>query len=151
MPNSASTSAATGPLKLTADLIHEADLVVVVGTQAHLDPPPESTPAGTWDIDEPSLRGIDGIERMRLIRDEIADDVRALNGELRHSNSAKLVRPTGTSDTALQALFPTITRAGNRIVGHSHIHPLPAYRPPMKIGVQGLATKAPSKARHISG
>jgi arsenate-mycothiol transferase len=25
-----------------------------------------------WDIDEPSTRGIDGIERMRLVRDDIA-------------------------------------------------------------------------------
>ena len=25
-----------------------------------------------WDTDEPSERGIDGIERMRLVRDDIA-------------------------------------------------------------------------------
>ena len=28
-----------------------------------------------WDTDEPSERGIDGIERMRLVRDDIADRV----------------------------------------------------------------------------
>ena len=28
-----------------------------------------------WDTDEPSERGIGGIERMRLVRDDIADRV----------------------------------------------------------------------------
>ena len=28
-----------------------------------------------WDTDEPSERGIDGIERMRLVRDDSADRV----------------------------------------------------------------------------
>ncbi len=35
-----------------------------------------------WDTDEPSERGIDGIERMRLVRDDIAARVQALAGEL---------------------------------------------------------------------
>ncbi len=70
------------PTQLTADLIYAADLVVIVGTQAHLDPPLAIKPVSTWDTDEPSLRGIDGIERMRLIRDEIAHNVQTLIGEL---------------------------------------------------------------------
>ena len=69
------------PTQLTAELIHAADIVVIVGSQAHLDPPPESTPVRTWDTDEPSLRGIDGIERMRLIGDEIAHNVQTLIAE----------------------------------------------------------------------
>ena len=32
----------------------------------------------TWDPDEPSHRGIDGIERMRLVRDDIAGRVGSL-------------------------------------------------------------------------
>ncbi len=31
-----------------------------------------------WDTDEPYERGIDGIERMRLVRDDIAARVRRL-------------------------------------------------------------------------
>ena len=31
-----------------------------------------------WDTDEPSERGIDGIQRMRLVRDDIATRVRGL-------------------------------------------------------------------------
>jgi arsenate-mycothiol transferase len=36
-----------------------------------------------WDTDEPSERGIDGIERMRLVRDDIAARVGDLNIRLR--------------------------------------------------------------------
>jgi arsenate-mycothiol transferase len=35
-----------------------------------------------WDTDEPSERGIDGIERMRLVRDDIATRVQQLATEL---------------------------------------------------------------------
>ena len=58
------------PTQLTDTLIGAADLVVVVGAQAHVEPV-DDTPIEVWDTDEPSLRGIDGIERMRLIRDDI--------------------------------------------------------------------------------
>lgn len=57
--------------QLTDELIAAADLVVVLGTQAHVDPVGD-TPIETWDTDEPSQRGIDGPDRMRLIRDDIA-------------------------------------------------------------------------------
>jgi len=70
------------PTQLTAELIHAADLVVIVGTQAHLDPLSACTPVHIWDTDEPSLRGIDGIERMRLIRDDISSRVHGLAAEL---------------------------------------------------------------------
>jgi arsenate-mycothiol transferase len=36
----------------------------------------------TWHTDEPSARGIEGIERMRLVRDDIDARVRALLTEL---------------------------------------------------------------------
>jgi arsenate-mycothiol transferase len=35
-----------------------------------------------WDTDEPSERGIDGIERMRLVRDDIAARVTDLHARL---------------------------------------------------------------------
>jgi arsenate-mycothiol transferase len=35
-----------------------------------------------WDTDEPSERGIDGIDRMRLVRDDIAARVEQLTGQL---------------------------------------------------------------------
>jgi len=65
------------PTQLTDSMIQSADLVVVLGTQAQLDPT-VTTPVETWETDEPSHRGVDGIERMRLIRDDIANRVQAL-------------------------------------------------------------------------
>ncbi|AFA76170.1 putative phosphotyrosine protein phosphatase (plasmid) [Gordonia polyisoprenivorans VH2] len=64
------------PRQLTDELMRAADLVVVVGDAE------VTAPAGVelevWATDEPSRRGIDGIDRMRLIRDDIADRIRDL-------------------------------------------------------------------------
>ena len=50
------------------------DVVMALGREAHVEPA-----AGprfeNWDTDEPSERGIDGIERMHLVRDDIAGRV----------------------------------------------------------------------------
>lgn len=70
------------PTQLAAALIDAADLIVVLGTQAHLNP--TGTPIEVWETDEPSLRGIDGIERMRLIRDDINTRVNDLIDRLTH-------------------------------------------------------------------
>ncbi|WP_380164267.1 low molecular weight phosphatase family protein [Jannaschia sp. R86511] len=70
------------PRQLTAELVAAADLVVVVGTEAHVDGV-DSTRVVVWDVDEPSTRGIEGEERMRLVRDDIARRVDALAAELR--------------------------------------------------------------------
>ena len=56
------------PRQLTDELMRAADLVVVVGTADVT--PPEGVALEVWNTDEPSERGIDGIERMRLIRDD---------------------------------------------------------------------------------
>jgi len=65
------------PQPVTTDLADAADLIVILGAEAHLDPS-ITTPVVRWETDEPSARGIDGIDRMRLVRDDIADRVRAL-------------------------------------------------------------------------
>ena len=66
--------------QLTPELQRGADLVVTVG-EAEVDPLPG--PAyETWRIDEPSERGVDGIARMRLVRDDIARHVRDLHDRL---------------------------------------------------------------------
>lgn len=73
---------AESPQQLTEDMVAAADVVVTVGTEAQVEPV-EGTRVVVWDVDEPSLRGIDGIERMRLVRDDIARRVEALAAELR--------------------------------------------------------------------
>lgn len=62
-------------------LLHTADLVVVLGREADLDTP-AGVPVRRWETDEPSQRGIEGIQRMRLVRDDIAARVQALAAEL---------------------------------------------------------------------
>ena len=69
------------PKAVTEELLRAADLVVVLGREAQLEPP-AGTRVVTWETDEPSARGIEGIERMRLVRDDIADRVRDLAAEL---------------------------------------------------------------------
>ncbi len=70
------------PKPIDPQLVRQVDVVVTLGREAHIDPV-----AGprfeTWDTDEPSLRGIDGIERMRVIRNDIDARVRRLANELR--------------------------------------------------------------------
>ena len=65
------------PKPIDPQLLRDVDIVVTLGREAHVEPV-----AGTlfenWDTDEPSERGIDGIERMRLVRDDIATRVAEL-------------------------------------------------------------------------
>ncbi|GGM09844.1 putative arsenate reductase [Nakamurella endophytica] len=69
------------PKSVTPELIAAADLVVVLGREATVDPV-DGTPVEVWDTDEPSERGIDGLERMRLVRDDIAHRVDQLAARL---------------------------------------------------------------------
>ena len=68
------------PRQLTPELQQSADVVVTVG-EADVDPLPGPV-YETWQIDEPSLRGIDGPERMRLVRDDIDRHVEDLHQRL---------------------------------------------------------------------
>ena len=60
------------------EVMRRADRVVVLGTAARLDPVDGMRATiEVWETDEPNLRGIDGAERMALIRDDIAARVDA--------------------------------------------------------------------------
>jgi arsenate-mycothiol transferase len=65
------------PKAITAEMVRHADVVITLGRDAMVQ-----EVAGTrfenWDTDEPSERGIDGIQRMRLVRDDITTRVRGL-------------------------------------------------------------------------
>jgi len=73
------------PRQLTPELQRGADVVVTVG-EADVDPLPGPT-YETWQIDEPSLRGINGPERMCLVRDDIARHVEDLHRRLTGSRT----------------------------------------------------------------
>ena len=69
------------PKLIDPALVREVDLVVTLGREAHVEPVP-GTRFENWDTDEPSERGIDGIDRMRLIREDIATRVEQLADQL---------------------------------------------------------------------
>ncbi|MEW9265068.1 low molecular weight phosphatase family protein [Kineococcus endophyticus] len=70
------------PRQLTEDDVRSADLVVVLGAEAHVEPLGD-TPVEVWETDEPSARGVEGLERMRLVRDDIAARITGLVERLR--------------------------------------------------------------------
>jgi arsenate-mycothiol transferase len=69
------------PKPIDLDLLAAVDLVVTLGREAHVDPV-DGVRIINWDTDEPSERGIGGIDRMRLVRDDIAARVEQLLTEL---------------------------------------------------------------------
>lgn len=85
------------PKPVDPELLATVDRVITLGREARVDPPP-GVSVQNWDTDEPSDRGIEGIDRMRLVRDDINQHVRRLLPELAAAN-----RPTQTVRTAPQA------------------------------------------------
>jgi arsenate-mycothiol transferase len=69
------------PKAITAEMVTAADVVVVLGSEAQVDEV-AGTEFETWITDEPSERGIEGIERMRLVRDDIRTRVEELRSRL---------------------------------------------------------------------
>jgi arsenate-mycothiol transferase len=71
------------PKAIDPALLVEVDRVVVLGSEAQVERVPGMRgEIVTWETDEPSLRGIGGMERMRLVRDDIDARVRELYAEL---------------------------------------------------------------------
>ena len=69
------------PKPITGEVLDAVDVVIVLGAEAKVEPH-EGTRVDVWDTDEPSERGIEGMERMRLVRDDIKARVRKLHAEL---------------------------------------------------------------------
>ena len=70
------------PNPIDPDLLQDVDLIGTLGREAEVVPP-YGTALENWNTDEPSERGIDGIERMRLVRDDIAVRIADLATRLR--------------------------------------------------------------------
>ena len=62
------------PKQLTEAQMRQAGLVVVLGREAQV-PQADGADIEIWELDEPSSRGIEGRERMLLVRDEISSRV----------------------------------------------------------------------------
>ncbi|MGY5884205.1 arsenate-mycothiol transferase ArsC [Modestobacter lacusdianchii] len=63
------------PKVITEERVRAVDVVVILGQEAQVEPV-EGTQVERWDTVEPSQQGIEGMERMRLVRDDIAVRVR---------------------------------------------------------------------------
>ncbi|MDN8627206.1 low molecular weight phosphatase family protein [Corynebacterium ureicelerivorans] len=71
------------PKPIDPELLRSVDRAVVLGEDAQVEMPDGARGAlERWRIDEPSHRGIEGMERMRLVRDDIDARVQALIAEL---------------------------------------------------------------------
>lgn len=91
------------PQSIDPELLTRVDRVVVVGNEAQVEPVDHMTGTiETWSTDEPSERGIDGIERMRLVRDDIDARVQGLLAEF----------TTNTSEEQPSVLFVCVHNAG---------------------------------------
>jgi arsenate-mycothiol transferase len=69
------------PKPLTPEMIAGADVMVVLGAEAQVDDRP-GVRVERWITDEPSDRGIEGMDRMRLVRDDIRSRVADLRDRL---------------------------------------------------------------------
>lgn len=74
------------PKPIDVQLLRDVDFVITLGREAHVEAVPGPT-FENWDTDEPSERGIAGIERMRLVRDDIAARVADLLTRIRAQSS----------------------------------------------------------------
>lgn len=91
------------PQSIDPELLTRVDRVVVVGNEAQVEPVDHMTGTiETWSTDEPSERGIDGIERMRLVRDDIDARVQGLLAEF----------TTNASEERPSVLFVCVHNAG---------------------------------------
>ena len=74
------------PKGIDPQLLKDVDRTIILGSDAQLELPDDAH--GTcerWVTEEPSRRGIEGIDRMRLVRDDIDVRVRKLLDELLES------------------------------------------------------------------
>ena len=73
------------PKPIDPELLSRIDYVITLGSEAQVDPV-DGPILENWNTDEPSERGIDGIERMRLVRDDIAARVDELATRMRSTD-----------------------------------------------------------------
>jgi protein-tyrosine-phosphatase len=86
------------PKPIDPGLLRAVDRVVVLGGEAEVEPVEGMRGSiETWHTDEPSSRGIEGAERMRLVRDDVDARVRRLLDEL-----------TGTSGPRIEVFEPAL-------------------------------------------
>lgn len=100
------------PRPIDPALLTTVDLVVVLGREATLEMP-SGVELRTWDTDEPSERGIDGIARMRLVRDDIDTRVHALLHELAPPPPSSAQASTSVDESGVRGTEPAASPAAS--------------------------------------
>jgi len=107
------------PQAIDPELLATVDRVVVLGDEARVEPVKDMTGTiETWHTDEPSERGIDGIERMRLVRDDIDTRVQSLLTELTQP------KPTASNSERPSVLFVCVHNAGRSQMAAGYLRAL---------------------------
>ena len=76
------------PKPIAPTILRTADRVVIISDAAHVELPSDAQGSlERWLTDEPSKRGIDGKERMDLIRDDLERRIDELAVELRSTKN----------------------------------------------------------------
>ena len=70
------------PKGIDPAVVSSVDRVVILGEEADPGLFADAKQVDVWVTDEPSLRGMEGMERMRLVRDDIARRVDSLYAEM---------------------------------------------------------------------
>lgn len=98
------------PKPIDPALLDSVDRVVLVGIEAQLERT-GAAPVEVWATDEPSERGIEGPERMRLIREDLAGRVRGLLAELTDADGADAAPAEGDAGRP-SVMFVCVHNAG---------------------------------------
>ena len=111
---------------IDAELLRTADRVVILGGDAQVEPIEDMVATiERWDTDEPSLRGIEGDERMDLIRDDIRARVEGLASELGVTSTDSSRKPSaGKGAPRASVLFVCVHNAGRSQMGAAYTHHL---------------------------
>ena len=120
------------PQLVTDEMLRSADRVVIIGSEAKVEPVEGmKTDIEVWETDEPSERGIDGIERMRLVRDDINRRVLALAIDLTGQPKAHLDHYLNLTNDLANQYHGVLTRDEVRtVVRDVHAEMLPTTKAP---------------------
>ena len=107
------------PTRLEPRMLTAADRIIVLGDEARVDAVEGMrAPIETWLIPDPADQGIDGLQRVRLMRDDIAERVRklmqAMTDKREERNDPYLAHPRVRSRQQRRANARSRSRATRR-------------------------------------
>ncbi|GMA38953.1 three-helix bundle dimerization domain-containing protein [Mobilicoccus caccae] len=135
-------------------LLDSVDRVIVLGTEAVIERP-GTAPIEVWETDEPSTRGIEGEERMRLIREDVFARVTALALDLTGQPAGHAERYQAVADDLVRRFEGVFDEASVRAAvrgAHAALAPtntVPTYLPVLveRFAKEQLVARAQAEGR----